>query len=496
MKHGKGLMVSQLLRLSWFLWLLVLASCDILRSSPFEIAGWGPGEGYRDPNSGAPVAVWFSREPDRSSVERSFEFSENGVKLSGRFSWANEKMTFTPSSPPRYGYDYTIVVNTDAQDTEGISLEKRFEGHWTTRPLEGRPAILATIPGDNGLIAPGYTKIVVTFSTFVPTNAFINYVSFSPQMKGSWTLDNAKQKAVFKPDAAWQRGTDYTMTIGASFENAAGKTLGKDFVSRFTVDEETVPPELAGVIALDEDGDPVIQGGGDWALTGLPSENADWEAGYKLLFRFSEKVDVLSFKKAVSVVPSLSFAVDTDTPKGFSDAVILSFTDRPVFGQRYLVNIESGVKDEAGNESTEPSSYRLYVNGKKSKPPELQRIAIQGNGTTEVFETGDNFNTFSISSDGEAVITLWFDTAEGAEIDLYSLMECFGFSSTNNAASFQAAAIAYGTPDEGKSRPVVITGTLDNNEVQQGIITISVGAGLLDTYGNKQTKAQRIVLLK
>ncbi|MDR1468863.1 MAG: Ig-like domain-containing protein [Spirochaetaceae bacterium] len=471
---------------------LVLLSCDILRSSPFEVAGWSPGEGYSDPNSGTVVSVWFSHEPDRSSVERSFEFSEDGVKLSGRFAWANEKMTFTPSSPPRYGSDYTITVNTDAQNTEGVSLEKRFEGRWTTRPLEGRPAILATFPGDLSLIAPEYTKITVVFSTLVPINAFTNHVSFSPQMKGHWALDSSE--AVFTPDAAWQRGTMYKMTVAAAFENAAGKTLGNDFVIRFTADRETVPPELTSVTALDEKGIVIERGGGDWTLREIPVENAGWETGYKLVFHFSEDVDVLSFKKAVSVVPSLSFNIETN--QGFSDAVILSLVDCPVFEQRYLVNVASGVKDEAGNESAASSSYRLYVNGKKSKPPSLQRIAIANGGSSFGFGIGDNFTNAHITDDDAAAITLWFDTAEGADINLYSLMECFSFSSTNNAASFQTTAIDYGTAPDGESRPVVITGILDNKEVEHGVITISVGAGLLDTYGNKQTKAQKIVLLK
>jgi hypothetical protein len=474
----------------------VLLSCDILRTSPFEVAGWSPGEGYRDPNNGAAVSVWFSHDPLKSSVERSFEFSEDGVKLSGRFSWAHEKMTFTPSSPLRDGCDYTVVVNTDAQDTEGISLEKRFEGRWTTRPLEGRPAITATVPGDNGIIAPGRAKIVVAVSTLVSINAFTNHVSFSPQMKGSWALDSGE--AVFTPDTAWKRGTTYTMTIGASFENAAGKTLGKDFVSRFTADGETVPPELTSVAVLDKNGDRVERGGGEWTLAGLPAENSGWETGYKLLFRFSEKVDLVSFKKAVSVVPSLSFAVDAadtaDAGRGFSDAALLSFTESPAFGQRYLVHLESGVKDEAGNESAAPASFRLYVNGAKSKPPSLQSIEIRSGGLSCGFTLDDHFENLTITSDEEAEITLRFDTAPGADIDLYSLMECFGFSATNNAASFQAASIAYGTG--GESRPAVITGALTNKAIEHGVITISVGAGVLDTYGNKQTKAQKIVLLK
>jgi hypothetical protein len=471
-----------------------LLSCDILRTSPFEIAGWSPGEGYRDINDGTAISIQFSHEPDRGSVERSFEFSEDGVKSNGRISWTGDKLIFTPSSPLQFDHDYAVTVNTDAQDTQGVSLEKRFEGRWTTRPLEGRPSVIATFPLDNGVIAPGYTKIAIEFSTIVPINACNNNISFSPQIKGSWALDYSGKKAVFTPDAVWRHGTDYKMTVDAAFESFGGRTLAEELSIHFTIGGETVPPEITGVTVLDEIGSPVLRGGENYTLAEVFAENSDWESAYKLLFCFSERVDVSSFKKAVSIEPSLSFAVD---PKlAFSDTVVLSFVDRPVFKQRYLIKLDSGVKDESGNENTETKSYRIYVDGKKSKPPELKKLTIESNGVSSDYMAGDNFVTWTNSSDDAAAVRLLFETAEGAAINLYSLMECFSVSSTNNAVSFSPSSIGYGEAAEGESAPVVLRGILIVKDIEHGVVTVSIGSGLLDTYGNKQAEAQRIVLLK
>jgi hypothetical protein len=480
-----------------FIIIVLFLSCDILRSSPFEITGWSPGEGYRDVNSGMNIAVQFSREADRISVERSFEFSEDGVKLNGHIAWSNnDRLVFTPSSPPQSGHDYAVIINTDAQDTRGVSLEKRFEGRWTTRPIEieGRPSILATFPLDGDVIAPGYTKVVIEFSTAVSINACYNHISFSPQIKGSWALDSSGKKALFTPDAVWRHETDYKMTVDAAFESFSGNTLGKERVIHFTADMETVPPEITGVAALDENASPVKQGDTEYILAEVSAENSSWESAYKLLFNFSERIDVLSFKKAVTVEPSLSFAVDTK--KAFSDTVILSFIDRPVFQQRYLIKLDSGIKDESGNESAETKSYRIYVDGKKSKPPSLKKLEIASNGKSTVYTIIDNYTRFINLSDNAATFTLWFEVAEGAVIDRYSLTECFSVSSQNNVVSFLSSTIDDGTALEDGCVPVVITGILNCKNTESGLVTISIGAGLLDSYGNQQTKEQKLILSK
>jgi hypothetical protein len=477
-----------------FIALFLFFSCDILRPEPFEVAGWSPGDGYRDPNGGTVISVQFSLPPDKGSVERSFEFSENGVKLGGRTVWSGDKMNFIPSLPPQYNRDYAIIINTDAQDTRGVSLEKRFEGSWTTRPVEDRPAIIATFPGDNEVIEPGYTKAVIEFSTAVSINSCNNHVSFNPQIGGSWTLDSSGKKAVFTPDAVWKYGTAYKMTVDADFESFAGDTLGKARIVYFTIGGETVPPEITAVAALNEKGEPVERGGKQFTLTELFPDNAEWESGYKVLFRFSEDVDVLSFKKSVSVEPTLSFEVE---PKqAFADAIILSFTERPVFNCRYLLKAGAGIKDKTGNESTEVKTYPIRTNGAKSKPPELKRLGITSGGRSVFYEIGDNFNTLVVANDDKAAVTLWFDMAAGAQINLYSLMECFGVSSTNSALTFRPSSIGYGAADGTGSFSAVITGSLTSRDIERGVVTVSVAAGLLDTYGNRQGEGKSMVLLK
>ncbi|MDR2370096.1 MAG: hypothetical protein LBD71_01335, partial [Treponema sp.] len=67
--------------------LVFVCSCDLLRTSPFEIVAWTPGGGchFFIPPS---VSVIFSHDPDRASVERNFSLSEDGAAVRGSFEWA------------------------------------------------------------------------------------------------------------------------------------------------------------------------------------------------------------------------------------------------------------------------------------------------------------------------------------------------------------------------------------------------------------------------
>jgi uncharacterized alpha/beta hydrolase family protein len=213
-----------------------------------------------------------------------------------------------------------------------------------------------------------------------------------------------------------------------------------------------------------------------------------------MLFILSEAVDTLSFKKALSVEPSISF--ELETKEALSDRIIVLFKDVPQYNSRYLLRINTGVKDALGNESLSLYNYRIVVNGEKSKPPELKAISIEAGAFYETYTVGENFMDLLPGDRTDAKLTLFFDTAQGADVSLYSLMELFSFSATNNVLSFITKTIFHdGRSPEGYER-VVITGDLDDDLVESGIITIAVGAGLVDTFGNKQNETKRVVCLK
>jgi hypothetical protein len=97
---------------------------------------------------------------------------------------------------------------------------------------------------------------------------------------------------------------------------------------------------------------------------------------------------------------------------------------------------------------------------------------------------------------------LYFDVAEDADIDLFSLRDLFKIETTNNAISFSArAVVADGftrnvVPDQfvGKER-VEVRGLLTNS-IHSGLVAFSIGKGLEDTKKNKNQNEMKIQLAK
>jgi hypothetical protein len=99
-------------------------------------------------------------------------------------------------------------------------------------------------------------------------------------------------------------------------------------------------------------------------------------------------------------------------------------------------------------------------------------------------------------------IELYFDAAPGAKVDLFSIMDLFSVRATNTALSFSSLAVK----DSGFSwinphsewsayTRVEIQGRLTNYG-PLGVVTIQVGGGLLDTFGNRNDNTMQLILLK
>jgi hypothetical protein len=119
---------SYMIYLISLLGFFIFSACDLLNPRQFEIISWYPGEGFHEPANIQSVSMEFSNKPDIVSVEHAFSFTENGAKFNGKFKWENNFLIFYPYAKFEENSDYILTVNTDAQDKNGISLEKNLPG--------------------------------------------------------------------------------------------------------------------------------------------------------------------------------------------------------------------------------------------------------------------------------------------------------------------------------------------------------------------------------
>jgi hypothetical protein len=485
-------------------------SCDLLRNGPFEVSGWSPGEGIHDPPPS--VSLWFSLEPDRTSVERSFSLTEDGKAVSGTFNWDASRLVFAPSAPLEKNRDYLLALGTDAQDTKGLSLERRFEVSFSTRPESVRPVFLESFPPDCGILAGERETIRLIFSEAMDRSTFSGF-SFSPSVSGVWSTEDSGCSAVFSPQESWITGKQYRLTVDSEIKSEQGIGLGKQTILHFSAGLDTEAPVLVSASVLDRDGAVLkyLE-----ANPGNGVENPGWERGSGLKFVFSEPVDSASVVSALSSGPSLGFALQS--PPGYGDRHVLRPASQPVWGSSFTLELDNSVKDRSGNTLAEKHRYNIKADGPSSKPPALAGIRLPLNpGEADMnpvaYRPEDLFadlplesSVFPFDTGTDFWIELYFDTACGplgsAGIDPFSLMEKFSVTVTNNALSFSPREIrlsGFSFPEpvpgwETFSR-AEIRGVL-KNQPYGGVVTIQAAQGLADSFGNTGAEAFRILLIK
>jgi len=499
-----------------YIFLFIIAcftSCDILRLSPFEVMSWTPGGGYHSEPEKIAVSLVFSHEPDRASVERNFSLTGNGNRVRGTFLWEGRKLKFTPLTPPEKNTDYVITLSADAHDTEGLSMDEAFNGEFTTRESEVRPALVSFFPSMYADVSDPAMEVKLEFSIPVPVNALYDYVSFSPSMQGLWRLEDGGRLAIFTPAEPWTRNSRYEIRFSTSLTDNNGMNIGSDFFSVFTTGVDREEPRLLYTRRISKDGE-FFQLEADRGYSGaaeFPVENNGWEKDDRLSLVFSKPVDSVSVKNYLSAEDAPALVMET--PPGYRTEFIFRFDGIPVFESRFTFRVKPGVKDANGNESKDEYIYRIFANGKFSKPPELagfrmpltpgseKNLACLGTDSflekaaisEENFPSGNHVQTW---------FDLYFSAAEGAEIDLFSLMELFRIETSNNVFSFspnqiKTSGFSVSEPQTGWEDfiRIEIAGTLTNT-TNYGLVYFQIAAGLKDSLGNKNENSQRITFIK
>uniref|UniRef100_A0A7C3EMD9 SbsA Ig-like domain-containing protein n=1 Tax=Gracilinema caldarium TaxID=215591 RepID=A0A7C3EMD9_9SPIR len=512
--------------LLYMLVFVALGGCDILRDSPFKVLAWSPGEGTHLDFTGPAITLEFSHEPDRYSVERSFTCTEDGLALRGTFAWEGRRLSFYPAGGIIPNRDYRISIATDAQDGTGLSLEEAFEGRFSTRPDGNRMVLLETNPADEGILGPGLAgpcmeSVTLTFSRALKVESLYQYVSFSPTMQGLWTLEAEGTLARFTPSQAWQNGRTYVCTIGKDLPDCYDRPMGQSYRLHFSVGEDREPPRLITIKTLDAGGSPVqdlsftAYEGDEGPDTTIPV-NEYFERTYKIALEFSEPVDPATVKNRLSFQSSLGYSLSPPYPA--SANLILTFTEPPIYGTVYTLSISRGVGDSQGNTSTQQVLTKFLVNGPASKPPRFIGIRLPlapgggpGNEEPASYSKNDAFGNLPISSGTDHYpfdvptdtwIEFYFDVAQGANINLFSLMNSLNLSATNGALSFAPRSMknsdfTWNDPVPGweNYERIEVRGRLTNG-TNGGIVTVSLSADLADSLGNRAGQIQSLPLLK
>ncbi len=491
-------------------------SCDILRTSEFEVVSWSPGEGYHPEPEKIIVSLSFSHNPDRSSIERRFSLTGDGGRIKGVFIWENKKVTFSPLTPLEKNSNFTLSLSVDANDTDGLSMDIAFERNFTTRAGSERPVLVSHYPLNYETISDPRSEIRLQFSIPIPLNTLYDNVYFNPSMIGLWSLENSGKLAIFTPSEPWSLNKRYEIRISTSLTDNNEMNIRNDFTSVFTVGMDNEAPTLLNANRITKNNEIFsleLDTSGYIGAVELLTETQGWEKDDRLSLVFSEPVDALSVKNCLNVENASGHVMETTV--GYQTEFIFYFETIPTYENRFVFRLKPGVKDKAGNETKNEYIYRIFANGEFSKPPALVGIRIpmapenQTDPELACFEADSLFEIIPITDENypsdkktETWIELYFETAEGASIDPFSLMELFRIETSNNVLTFSPRRIKtnnFSIPEKQTGWEeydrLEIAGTLTNS-IYFGVVNFQIAAGLKDNLGNKNEKMLSISLIK
>jgi hypothetical protein len=460
----------------------------------------------------------FSHEPDKSSVERHFSLYDDNGRIKGSFIWEDKKMIFVPFAPLETNTNYTINLSAETHDTGGLNMDAPFEGKFTTRPGNTRPVLLSCYPATYTEVIDPRTEVRLVFSLPVQLDTLYDNVSFTPSMTGFWQLEKNGNLAIFTPAEPWLQNKRYEIRVSAALTDKTGINMGKEFISIFTTGTDHEAPYLVNASRIMKNGGykPLALDISNFIYgTETLVETHDWEKDDRLSLVFSKPVDGISVKNCLSVEGAPNLVMETEPD--YKNEFLFHFETRPTYESRFVFRLKSGIKDSAGNESKNEYVYRVFANGKLSKPPALAGIRmpmapgsetdyeLAGFGIDSVFEylpIKDGRNNYPSNESVKTWIELYFDTAEGASIDAFSVMELFRIETSNSVLNFSPRQVKTSGFSAGEKHPlwknmerIEIAGVLTNT-VNFGVVNFLVASGLKDSLGNKNEKSFRISLIK
>lgn len=491
-------------------------SCDILRDDPLLVESWSPGTDQVQDSNAVQISLLFSHAPDHLSAENNFVLNEEGIQVHGRFIWDGPLMRFVPFDSLKPNLDYVIKLGSDTHDESGLSLEYPFEEHFSTRPPGSRPCVELIQP-ESGSVVDGAFIVSVQFSEAVRSIDCRNHISFSPAIQGTWVLEADDYRAVFVPSEIWEPGTRYTLCVSDSFPDCTGRLLGNEVKSIFSTGNDNTIPQLTAAWGADhESAFALLLEASDPAREAILINDA-WEGSYSLGLSFNKPVDLASLRSCLHIDPDLS--LQWPLLYESADSVLLEFEEAPPYGSDFIISLSEGLSDEAGNQSLDSHVFYVRANGAASKPPSLHGIRFPLapglpdplNLEAAVYEMDQVFADLPIRPDEgsypydvpvESWIELYFDCAESAEIDLFSLMELFRLESTNNALFFSPRSIrtdgfTWEEPHTAWTEccRVELRGLLTNG-TESGIVSFIINSGLSDKAGNTNGERMQLPLLK
>ncbi len=272
-----------------------------------------------------------------------------------------KEATLTPISPLQSYREYRLRATSGIRSTRGGALDQDsltaghqgFSSRFTTVPERVAPSVVEVRPPDHAKDAPVDGVVQVFFSEPVRPGHVVQYLHVSrdslglSNLAGSVVVTADSLRGTFTPDEPFAFKMTYFVHVDPWVLDAIGNRFDQDpdtpgnqpFRSRFTTENEKIPPQVAAVDPAD-------------GFIGAPVAGP-------VRIDFTESMDRLSLPGAVRILLDET-AIDGDLSYADSDRSAIWSPIVPLrYDRIYTVRVDTTAVDLAGNRlDMEPGTPR------------------------------------------------------------------------------------------------------------------------------------------
>lgn len=459
------------------------------------------------------LAVEFSSEPERNSVQKSFSLKEDEKTVGGIFSFSGKKVMFFPEEGIRQNYDYDFSIAASCEDKDGRSLMQKFVKKFSTRTEKTCPKIISIKPENEEILGLAgetaeseETVIEIHFSEEIDRESFEEAFSITPAIDCLFDFFDEDRAVKIIPQKALSVNADYKIVVSTRLMDLSRNCLKEDFVSVFSMPKKRESCRVS------------VSAGGETKDV-FPAEFSALAPDCTVRFDFDEKINLDSAGSCISVFPEVSYSVKKD--EFFSKWLEISF-ENVEWGKNCRLSLSEELTDFYSNPMNEEKIAMLRFDSERHRPPAFEWGCIQtGNWEKDslletdcgVFGREKNYGylvfdpeIFEAGVERECLMFLIFSSSKAEEnsgINLYSLMDKISFSATNGCGEFSVEKME--NCGDGEDNPVlkkilqgqsvdfsekgkvtVVQCTLKvKNSGFSGIVELQIEGGFSDSLGNK-----------
>ncbi len=416
----------------FFLTWLLFTSCENLVFPEFNVTDVKYDEDE--------ITLRFSAEPDYGSIASSFTFLEDEKPVSGIFSYNGNCVSYKTSTKISKSHKYKLVLNSSAEDKNGISMSSDFVYEFSLKDSTDNPGIkgISTVENQENMV----TGISVAFTKPVQEESFIKSFSIMPSCNflTEWNPDYSNVLVTFlKP---LKENTLYTISVSDELSDMDNNHLLREYSHSFYNNKNDLIPEYS-IFAYEADTNTVIR-----LLQKEKNNGIDFSKDFHI--KFNKMLDSSTFSANIKIRPETSYSLVADHAENtnLSDSVHLKINSEIPYGAEYIITINDGICDSSGRK-IDKGEYPVVNNSERKQPVKFICGVFKAAGQFHLFSVEENYTDLLLPCEVynpdlyiDTPLFLFFDISEKASgLDRISLMEGLSIKATNTCTNISISAI-------------------------------------------------------